>query len=190
MLHRLFRPLLLIAAAFATLVFGGCSRDISGRYIHSQNSKDYIELKQDGSWVERQGRGGDAGTYIHFGTSLTLKGSRGYPRDGSLRGDTITFSNELGEWTKPGGAEGIKRNVMATVYALLFGGFTIYCLTLLFGTSAYIEREARRVGARSPGAVRAIGLFGALLLGAAGATITWYTLKEPLKSSTSDVSGE
>lgn len=91
------RLILFILTLILLITLFGCAKTVSGTFVNEKNSKQYLELKSDGTlYLEESG--GHTGKYTVDGNTITLDFG-GPAARGTINGDTIT-DDEGKKWIK------------------------------------------------------------------------------------------
>ncbi|MGE5173706.1 MAG: hypothetical protein ACM3MD_07750 [Betaproteobacteria bacterium] len=91
--------LLLLVICIGAATFACHKVDHTGKYISEKYSKNYLELKADGTFILQQDPMIMAGKYKIAGDLITLKTDTGFNSIGKIEGKSI-IDNDGVRWTK------------------------------------------------------------------------------------------
>jgi hypothetical protein len=82
-----------------TICLLACSKGVAGTYVHQKNTKEYMELREDGTFFVRERSMGISGKYRVDGDVLTLMLDAGPSSQGKIHGNTI-IDGDGESWVK------------------------------------------------------------------------------------------
>jgi len=83
-----------VVLAVVCLLLAACSGSISGTFVNTQDQREYLELKGDGTYYVFVHGVGLTGSYERDGSKLTLKTAQGLAIRADIRGNDLCFEKD------------------------------------------------------------------------------------------------
>lgn len=98
---RACRQSIILIVLLCVVSLFGCDSgsSVAGKYLDERNAQEFIELKNDGTFLVHQGNLNSTGKYTVEGNNIKFVFSSGLTSKGTIMGKTLVGNGEV-RWTK------------------------------------------------------------------------------------------